>query len=84
MEETTHGHLKARIGAVLVAGGATSLTWSAGTLEIVAFASRAFAFYYMLQCRVAISVTKSVGLRIAFGLAAVVPAFITVLAVPAS
>jgi hypothetical protein len=84
MEETTHGHLTARVGTILVAGGATSLTWSANTLEIVAIASRAFAFYYTLQCLVALSVSRPAGLRIAFSLVAAVLAFITVFAVPAS
>ena len=59
MQESTHGHLKAKWGCILVGGGAIALTWSASTLEIVALASRAFAFYYMLQCLVAISVSKS-------------------------
>lgn len=84
LEETTHGHLKKQIGTILVAGGAVALTWSADTLQIVAVASRAFAFYYMLQCLVAATVTKSKGKRIAFGLIAAVLAFITVFAVPAS
>jgi hypothetical protein len=29
------------------------LTWSVSVNEIIAYASRAFAFYYMLQCAVA-------------------------------
>ena len=64
MEEVTHEHLKAKWGTVLVGGGAIALTWSANTLEIVAIASRAFAFYYMLQCLVAVTVSKSVVQRI--------------------
>ncbi len=39
------------------------LTWSANTFEIIALASRAFAFYYMLQCLVAMSVSRSTGQR---------------------
>jgi hypothetical protein len=84
MEETTNHHLKARFGTIFVASGATALTWSASTLEIVAIASRAFAFYYMLQCLVAISVSKSIAHRVAFGAVAAALAFITVFAVPAS
>jgi hypothetical protein len=40
MQETTHGHLKAKWGCILVGGGAIALTWSSRTLEIVALASR--------------------------------------------
>jgi hypothetical protein len=60
------------------------LSWSASTHEIIAIASRAFAFYYMLQCLVAITVSKSVGQRIGMVAIAIVLAFITIFAVPAS
>jgi hypothetical protein len=83
MQETTHGHLKAKWGCILVGGGAISLTWSATTFEILALASRAFAFYYMLQCLVAISVSKSTIQRAGMATIAVVLGFITVFAVPA-
>lgn len=33
-----------------------ALAWSGSTFEIIALASRAFAFYYLLQCLVALSV----------------------------
>jgi len=84
MEEMTHGNLKAKFGTVLVGGGAIALSWSANTLEILALASRAFAFYYLLQCLVAISVSKSTIQKIGMAAIAVVLAFITIFAVPAS
>jgi len=84
MEEVTHHHLKAKFGTILVGGGAISLAWSANTLEIVAIASRAFAFYYMLQCLVAITVSKSLVQRIGMLALVVVLGFITIFAVPAS
>jgi hypothetical protein len=84
MQETTHEHLKSRFGCILVGGGAIALTWSASTLEIVALASRAFAFYYMLQCLVAISVSQSTAQRVGMALVAAALGFITVFAVPAS
>jgi len=84
MEEVTRQHLKAKFGTVFVGGGAIALTWSASTVEIIALASRAFAFYYMLQCLVAITVSKSVPQRVAMAAIAAVLAFITVFAVPAS
>jgi hypothetical protein len=84
MQESTHGHLKAKWGCIFVGGGAIALTWSASTLEIVALASRAFAFYYMLQCLVAICVSKSSMQRVGMALLAAALGFITVFAVPAS
>ena len=84
MQETTHGNLKPKWGCILVGGGAIALTWSANTFEILALASRAFAFYYMLQCLVAISVSKSTVQRAAMAVVAATLAFITVFAVPAA
>ena len=83
MQEATHGHLKSRWGCILVGGGAIALTWSAGTFEILALASRAFAFYYMLQCLVAISVSRSTVQRVGMAMVAAALGFITVFAVPA-
>lgn len=84
LEEVTHQQLKLRFGTVLVGGGAIALAWMANTLEVVALASRAFAFYYLLQCLVAISVSDSRGQQLFFSLVAAVLAFITVFAIPAS
>ena len=84
MEGLTHQQMKARWGTVFVGVGALALTWSANTLEIVAIASRAFAFYYMLQCLVAVTVSKSTVQRLGMLSIAAVLAFITVFAVPAS
>ena len=84
LEETTHGHLRARFGYVMVGSGAIMLCWSANTMEIIALASRAFAFYYMIQCLVAITVSKSTGQKVAMALVAGALAFIAVFAVPAS
>ncbi len=84
MEEVTHAKLKAKWGYLIVGIGAIALTWSATTYEIIALASRAFAFYYMLQCLVAISVSNSAGHRAFMAIIAAALAFITVFAVPAS
>ncbi|MCD6387837.1 MAG: hypothetical protein J7L69_00395 [Desulfobulbaceae bacterium] len=84
MEEITHKQMKKKWGTLLVGSGAIVLAWEASTLEIVAIASRAFAFYYMLQCLVAITVSKSTGQRIAMAAIALVLAFITICAVPAT
>ena len=81
--ETTHGHIDERHAYVLICGLAMVLAF-APTLSIVAFASRAFAFYYMLQCLVAISVSQSPLQRAAMIALAGVLAFIAIFAVPAS
>jgi hypothetical protein len=84
MEEVTNHRLKAKFGYILIGGGAISLTWSASTLEIVALASRAFAFYYLLQCFVAFTVSKSSAQKLGIVVLASALAFIAVFAVPAS
>jgi hypothetical protein len=84
MEDVTHGRLKEKFGTILVGGGAIALTWSANTLELVALASRAFAFYYLLQCLVAISVSTSMKQKAGMAALAAVLGFITIFAVPAS
>jgi hypothetical protein len=84
LHEATHGHIGSKWGCLLVGGGALALTWSGNTYEILALASRAFAFYYLMQCLVAISVSRSTLQRLGMGLLAVVLGFITVFAVPAS
>ena len=84
LEEVTHHQLRLRFATILVGGGAIALTWTADTLEIVALASRAFAFYYLLQCLVAISVSESKSERTFFATVAAVLAFVTIFAVPAS
>ena len=83
LEEVTHEHMKERFGYVLVGGGAIALTWSANTFEILALASRAFAFYYMMQCLVAITVSHSAVQRAGMVLVAAALGFIAVFAVPA-
>lgn len=83
LEEITHHGLRARWGYLFVGCGAIALTWSADTYQILALASRAFAFYYLLQCFVAFTVSKSSMVRIGLILIAIVLGFITVFAVPA-
>jgi hypothetical protein len=80
--ESTNGRIDERRAYVLICGIAVVLAF-APTLTLVSFASRAFAFYYFLQCLVAISVSKSTTQKIAISILAVVLAFITLFAVPA-
>jgi hypothetical protein len=83
LEEVTHEHLKERFGYAFVGGGALVLSWSADTFEILALASRAFAFYYLLQCLVAMSVSRSTAQRAGMLALAAALGFIAVFAVPA-
>lgn len=80
--EATHGHVDVKHATLLICGGAIVLCF-APTLTILALASRAFAFYYMLQCFVAASLTKSPVQKNFFAVLAAVLAFITLFAVPA-
>jgi hypothetical protein len=80
--ETTQGRIDARGAYVLICGIAVVLAF-ASTLTILSFASRAFAFYYFLQCLVAMSVSKSTAQKVGMGLVAAVLAFVTLFAVPA-
>jgi hypothetical protein len=82
VEETTQGRVDDRQSYIWICGIAVILAF-ASTLTILSFASRAFAFYYFLQCLVAISITKNTLHKFAIGLLAVVLAFITLFAVPA-
>ena len=80
--EATHNHVSLKEATLLICGGAVILAF-APTLTILALASRAFAFYYMLQCLVASTLTKSAQQRFLFRLLAAVLAFITFFSVPA-
>lgn len=82
MEEITHEGLKKKWAYLFVGSVAIALTWSADTFQILTLASRAFAFYYMLQCFVAISIARSLKEKIFFSCIGACLAFITVFAVP--
>ncbi len=81
MIEVSEQRIDRRLAYLLICGFAIILAFQ-DTLTLVALASRAFAFYYLLQCLVAISITKNTFRRVLFGLVAVILAFITVFAVP--
>jgi hypothetical protein len=82
VKETTQGRVDDRQAYVLICGIAVILAF-ASTLTILSFASRAFAFYYFLQCLVAVCVTQKTWQKVIISLLAVVLAFITLFAVPA-
>ena len=82
MAETTKEHVDSRHGYVFICGVAVVLA-AFDTLTILALASRAFAFYYALQCLVAVNVSKNPLQKLAMRLLAVVLIFITIFSVPA-
>lgn len=84
MEESSNQLIKEKIGYLLVAFGAIALTWASNTFEIVALASRAFAFYYMLQCLVAATLAQSRLQQIGILILASILGWITIFAVSLS
>ncbi|WP_169569112.1 hypothetical protein [Sneathiella limimaris] len=56
IREETRGNVSSKVGYLIITAGACLLIWIANIFEIVAFASRAFAFYYLTQTLVALVV----------------------------
>ena len=83
MEELTKNELSPKFGGILIGGAAIILTWSANTSELIAIASRGFAFYYFMQCLVALSVSKTISQKIWLSVLAIMLLFVTFFAVPA-
>lgn len=52
-EEVTSGRVKAKTSYLFIGGFGIALTWFADIYSIIAWASRAFAAYYALQCAIA-------------------------------
>jgi len=83
MQEASRQRIRTRWGYLLVGAAAMALAWSGSTFEIIALASRAFAFYYLLQCLVAFSVCRNHRERIRFVFIAIILGFVLLFAVPA-
>ena len=83
MKEASKQRVDMRWGYLLVGSAAIALAWSGSTFEIIALASRAFAFYYLLQCVVAFSVCRNHRERGLFIFIGLILAFVLVFAVPA-
>ncbi|MFT5855990.1 MAG: hypothetical protein ACI8XO_003242 [Verrucomicrobiales bacterium] len=49
IEESSNGRVRARWGYLVISAFAILLVWTANIFEIISIASRAFAFYYLLQ-----------------------------------
>ena len=83
MTEASKQRIDARWGYFLVGVTAMILAWSGSTFEIIVLASRAFAFYYLLQCVVAFSVCRSHWERSLFVFMGFILSFVLIFAVPA-
>lgn len=83
IKETSKRRIGTRWGYLLVGGAAMTLAWSGSTFEIIALASRAFAFYYLLQCLVAFSVCQNLLQRVRFVSIGLILGFVLIFAVPA-
>ena len=88
--ESSRGKLSTNYGYLVVSLFAIILIWTADLLEIISFASRAFALYYLLQCMVALIASRHYYERKAyclhcthFATVATILAFIVVFAIPA-
>ena len=88
--ESSSGKLSTNYGYLVVSLFAILLVWTADLLGIIAFASRAFALYYLLQCVVALIAAHHYYERKAyclhcthFATVATILAFIVVFAIPA-
>ena len=83
LKEASHGRVATRWGYLAVGLAAIALAWTGSTFTIIALASRAFAFYYLMQCVVAFSVCRNNAERARFiGIGAIL-AFVLIFAVPA-
>lgn len=80
--EVTRGVLTKKPTYILICLCAILLCWATTTFAILALASRAFAFYYLVQCLVAITVSRRAGERVRFGALALILAFVTAFATP--
>lgn len=83
LKETSGGRIAPRWGYLAVGLAAAGLAWTGSTFTIIALASRAFAFYYLMQCVVAWSVCRNRRERVQFVCIGIVLAFVLVFAVPA-
>ena len=88
--ESSSGKLSTNYGYLVVSLFAIILIWTADLLEIISFASHAFALYYLLQCVVALIASHHYYERKAyclhcthFATVATILAFIVVFAIPA-
>lgn len=85
--ELSGGRIRESVAYALLIVMGIALTWTSNVFEIISYASRAFAFYYALQCAVAATTAWQMpqkrGHSFAFGLLALLGLAITLLGTPA-
>jgi len=88
VEDLMHRKLPMRYAYLLISMVTIFLTWETDVNGIIAYASRAFALYYMFQCLVAVLVAREVadgrrGMRqVGFSLLALVCFLVFMLGLP--
>ncbi len=55
IQQETGGHIDNRSGYLLITGLACALVWTSNIFEIIAYASRAFALYYLAQTLISVT-----------------------------
>jgi hypothetical protein len=83
IQEVSKKRYDVRWGYLLVGGSAMALAWYGSTFQIITLASRAFAFYYLLQCLVAFSICRNHRERLLFIIIGSILVFVLLFAVPA-
>lgn len=82
VRDRTDGKFPERWIYAAILSVALVLTWSADTAQVLVFASKAFAFFYGLQCLVALLVTRRTSVKLGSGVLAAVMFAITLFAIP--
>ncbi len=92
LQENSRGRLTSKIGYVVVSAAAILLIWSVNLLQIIVWASKAFAAYYFIQTILALwhnhqekpGDSKMVAFRyFLFGLIAIILGLVVVFSIPA-
>ncbi len=82
VRDRTDGKIPERWIYAVILTVALILTWSADTGQVLVLASKAFAFYYVLQCLVAVLISSDMRVRIGAGLLASIMFAIAAFAIP--
>lgn len=82
VSDVSAGRVAPRGSYAAIALAALALNWLAEIFDIIAFASRAFALYYCLQCLEACVVAPSIKRRLAFSMLAALLALVALFAIP--
>ena len=82
LQEALRHRVKVRTIYWIICGSAIVLNWYANIIQVLAYASKAFAFYYFIQCLVAYTTASNARRKAFFTLMGALLLFITVFAVP--